>query len=309
MKILKRIIVAFIVIVFTVIAVSFLFPEKIFDLAMKLQRSSAGLTQKEITIDDHRIVYLESGSGSETIVLLHGFTADKDNWPMMVKSLQGYHFIIPDLPGFGESTKLDSAKYDVMSQVERLDKFFSKLGVNKFYIAGNSMGGNISGVYAERYPQKVKGLILLDNSGVVSPVKSLYFKLVSTGVNPLLVNSRDDLKNLFKFVFVKTPYIPYPFIGVLADRSIRSRSFNEKVFKDLMSRPAMLEKNFASLTMPVLIIWGDKDKVLDVSSVPVLESGIKNHTSRILKDCGHLPMMERPVETAGYIKSFVDSIK
>ncbi len=309
MKIFKRIIFAAAVIFFTVIAVSFLLPEKLFDLSMKLQRSIAGLALKEVSIGDHKIVYLEGGSGTETVVLLHGFTADKDNWPVMVRSLPGYHFIIPDLPGFGESTKLNSASYDVTAQVERLDRFFTKLGLNKFYIAGNSMGGNISGIYAAKYPQKVKALILLNNSGVNSPEKSTYFKLVEAGSNPLLVNSREDLKNLLKFVFVKVPFIPYPFIGVLAERSIKSRGFNEKVFKDLISTPAMLEKHFGVLTMPVLIIWGDRDKVLDVSSVTVLENGIKNHTTRILKDCGHLPMMERSAETAGYIKSFIDSIK
>ena len=309
MKVSKRIISAVVVIIALCFIMSMLFPEKLFQFSMEKQRSGAGLVQKEINIGDHKIVYLEGGSGGETIVLIHGFGASKDNWPGLVKLLPGYHFIIPDLPGFGDSTKLESAKYDVLSQAERLDKFFKLIGLKKFYIAGNSMGGNISGIYAARYPQKVQALILLDNSGVTSPAKSALALSLEKGVNPLLIKSKDDYKRFINFIFVKAPFIPYPFIGVLAEKSISSRSFNDKVFKDITGAPASLETHMASYDMPVLIIWGDKDQLLDVSSVTVMEKGIKNHTTRILKDCGHVPMMERPEETAGYIKSFIESVK
>ncbi len=309
MKILKRLTVSAVIIIAAVVLFSFLFPEKLFEITVKMQHRSAGLVQKEITVGDHRIVYLEGGTGSDTIVLVHGFGGDKDNWPMLVAALPGYHYIIPDLPGFGESSKIESSKYDVVSQVERLEKFLTQLGVKSFYIAGNSMGGNIAGVYAAAHAQKVKGLILINNAGINSPVKSELFKSLEKGLNPLLVNSPDDFDRLLKFVFVKEPYIPFRIKGVLAERAIASRKFNDKIFADITAAPAMLENRFSSLTMPVLIIWGDQDRVLDVSSVPVLEKGIKNSISVILKDCGHIPMMERPVETAGYIKNFIEQAK
>lgn len=307
MKIFKRVMAVAAVLIFAGAIVTFVFPEKLVRLTVDIKRKSAGLERKEVTAGDHQIVYLEGGSGRETIVLIHGFGADKDTWPDMVKNLSGYHFIIPDLPGFGESTKLDSAKYDINSQVERLDKFLAGLGLESFYIGGNSMGGNVSGIYAERFPGKVKALILLNNSGVIPPVKSIVFKSIDNGVNPMLVNSTKDFEILLSYLFAKKPFIPRPFIGVLADRAISNRKFNDKIFRDLMASPAMMEDHFAALNMPVLIIWGDKDQLLDVSSVSVLEKGIKNHTIRILKDCGHLPMMERPEETAGYINFFLQN--
>lgn len=305
MKILKRVTVSAVVILAAVILFSFLFPEKLFEFTVKMQHRNAGLVKKEIIVDDHRVVYLEGGTGSETIVLVHGFGGDKNNWTMLVDALPGYHYIIPDLPGFGESSKIESSKYDVVSQAERLEKFLNQLAVDKFYIAGNSMGGNIAGVYSAAYSQKVKGLILVNNAGINSPVKSELFKSLEKGVNPLLVNSPDDFDRLLKFVFVKEPYVPSRIKGVLAERAIASRKFNDKIFSDITAAPAMLEDRFSSLTMPVLIIWGDQDRVLDVSSVPVLEKGIKNSSSVILKECGHIPMMERPAETAGYIKKFI----
>jgi pimeloyl-ACP methyl ester carboxylesterase len=309
MKLLKRLTVSAVVILAAVILFSFLFPEKLYEFTVKMKHRSAGLAQKEVIVDDHRVVYLEGGAGSETIVLVHGFGGDKNNWPLLVDALPGYHYIIPDLPGFGESTKIESTKYDVVSQAERLEKFLTQLGVERFYIAGNSMGGNIAGVYSATHARKVKGLILVNNAGINSPVKSELFKSLEEGVNPLLVNSPDDFDRLLKFVFVKEPYVPTRIKGVLAERAIASRTFNDKIFADITAAPAMLEDRFSSLTMPVLIIWGDQDRVLDVSSVSVLEKGIKNSSSVILKECGHIPMMERPVETAAYIKNFIEQVK
>jgi len=309
MKVFKKLIIAISAIIVAAILFTFIFPEKIYNVSLRIKYNSAGLERKEISTGDQRFVYLEGGKGSETLVLLHGFGADKNSWPTMVKILAGYHYIIPDLPGFGESSRSASDKYDIVSQAERLDKFLVKLGVTNFYIAGNSMGGNIAGVYAARYPRKVKALILLDALGVNSPVKSVVAKSIEKGVNPLLVGSREEFNRLMDLLFVKKQYIPYPVEGVMTARSMRNRDFNAKIFKDMMDAPAMFEDNFKTLAMPTLIIWGDKDQLLDVSSVPVLEKGIKNHTTRILKDCGHVPMMERPEETAGYIKSFIQSVK
>ena len=56
---------------------------------------------------------------------------------------------------------------------------------------------------------------------------------------------------------------------------------------------------------PTLILWGDKDKLLHVSCVPILEMGIKHHQTVIMKNCGHAPMLERPKETADHYLRFL----
>ncbi|HPS59485.1 MAG TPA: alpha/beta hydrolase [Spirochaetota bacterium] len=305
MKWTKRIIIVLAVIFLSIAAFSFIFPEKLYMMTIKGDR--AGLVIKEVQAGDHKITYLEGGEGAETLVLIHGFSADKDNWPRMAGYMPGYQFVIPDLPGFGDSTKSEKSEYNVTAQVERLDAFFTAIGLKKFYIAGNSMGGNISGIYAAKYPQKIKGLILLDNSGMKFPVESPVRQAIARGINPLLVSGRNDYDRFLGVVFVKPPFIPLPVKWFLADKAIASREFNSKVFREINTMPALIEDNFDKLTMPVLIIWGDKDMVLDVSGVTVLEKGIKNHTTHILKDCGHVPMIERPEETAGYIKAFIEA--
>ena len=78
---------------------------ELYNLARMDTWRSAGLVKKEIQVDSHRIVYLEGGQG-ETVLLLHGFAGNKDNWTYFAEPLiRDYHVVIPDLAGFGESTK------------------------------------------------------------------------------------------------------------------------------------------------------------------------------------------------------------
>jgi pimeloyl-ACP methyl ester carboxylesterase len=290
-------------------AVPFLFPENLFDFLMRKERESAGFAVKEVTIDGQRIVYLENAAGKETLVLLHGLGADKDNWLSMMKNLRQYHAVIPDIPGFGDSGKSADMKYDAASQAERIARFVEKLGLRDFYLAGNSMGGNIAGLYAAAHPEKVKGLILVASGGIAFPVKSDFARALEKGEKPLLIGNTGEYRKMMAFVFHKTPQIPGFIERALVKKAVRNRPYNEKAAKDLFGNPALLEGHFGRLTMPTLILWGDRDRMIDVANVPVFEKGIKNHTTRILKDCGHVPMVERPEETALYIDEFIRSVK
>jgi hypothetical protein len=123
------------------------FPEKIAGYLIDSARSKAGLTRKEVKIDDHTIVYLKGGKGP-TILLLHGYTGNKDNWILFAPYLtKDYHVVIPDIPGYGESSKLEKAPYDLSSQMSRLHKFTRAVDLKKFNMAGNSMGGFFAGIY------------------------------------------------------------------------------------------------------------------------------------------------------------------
>lgn len=60
------------------------------------------------------------------------------------------------------------------------------------------------------------------------------------------------------------------------------------------------------ITVPTLTVWGDSDKVIHVSSVGIFEKNIRNSKAAIIKDCGHLPMMEKPAETASIYQNFLE---
>jgi pimeloyl-ACP methyl ester carboxylesterase len=294
----KKLAFGLIVIVLLLAAVYFLFPDTLLNLARNVERRSSGLVKKEVQVDDHKIAYLEGGEG-ETIVLVHGYGGDKDNWTRFAKYLtRDYHVVIPDLAGFGESSKLSKENYDIENQVTRIDRFAEVLKLGKFHMAGHSMGGMIAAVYGTKYPQKVLTLALMAPAGLKSPQKSEFAKQLEKGFNPYLVSSPDDYDKLIAFLFVKPPTIPAPIKIALAAQRISQRAFNEKILSDLRKAHLSLEAFLPAINVPVLIIWGDTDKILDVSCVSILEKKLKNYQTVIMKETGHIPILEKPQETA-----------
>ncbi len=267
-------------------------------------RGLAGLREKSILVGKHTIVYLEGGRG-ESVLLLHGFGADKDNWNLFSRYLtKRYHVIAPDLPGFGESSKIWGDQYNITAQVERVHAFAKEIGLTRFHLAGNSMGGLIAGVYAATYPGEILTLGLLDPAGVIDREPSQLSLELEKGNNPLIVESVSDYDKLLDFTFVKPPSLPDPLKSHFAEMAVQSKDFNKKVF--IEATPGnQLERIMREIRAKTLILWGDTDRVLSVSSARVLQKGIENSKVIIMKDCGHMPMIERPEETARYYLEFI----
>ena len=275
----------------------FLFPESVFKLAIDAQRRSADLTKKEVQVDDHKIVYLEGGKG-DTVILLHGFGGNKDVWTGFAKYLKGYRLVIPDIPGFGESSQVTKDSYSIESQIGRISRFVEVLKLDKFHMAGNSLGGAFTAIYGAKHPEKVLTLGLLDALGAPSPNKSEYIMQLEKGNNLLLAGNSEDYNKLMALIFVKRPTIPASFKKIIAAEWIAHAEFNKKIYDDLQPHQFSLAPVLPLIQAPVLIIWGDQDKVLDIGGVAFLEKNLKNHRTVIMKDMGHCPMLERPEETA-----------
>ncbi|MGZ6209989.1 MAG: alpha/beta fold hydrolase, partial [Syntrophales bacterium] len=241
----------------------FFFPEAAFKLAMDAQRRSADLVKKEVQVDDHRIVYLEGGKG-ETVILLHGFGGYKDQWTAFAKYLKGYHLVIPDVPGFGESSQVPADNYSVDSQAGRIDRFVEVLKLDKFHMAGNSMGGAVTATYGAKHPEKVLTLALLDTGGAPSPKKSELVMQLEKGNNPLVGSNAEDFDKLIALVFVKPPTIPASFKKIMVADWIAHPEFNSKIWNDSQPFKFSLAPVLPLIQAPVLILWGEQDKMLDV---------------------------------------------
>ena len=275
------------------------------------ERQLAGLDSRNVQVGEFNIHYYEGGpQGAETILMIHGFGADKGNWLRFSRPLTArYHVVALDLPGFGDSSKPE-ASYDVGTQVERLNAFAKALGIHKLHLIGNSMGGHIAALYATRHPEQVLSVALFNNAGVNAPQASELFKRLDRGdANPLLVRNADDFNNMLDFLFVEKPPLPESLKQYLAQRAMASHDFNQKIFSQLRERYIPLEPELAKIQVPTLLLWGDKDQVLDVSSIKVMQPLLKQPSVVIMQACGHLPMIERPEETAEHYQAFLDSVK
>ena len=274
------------------------FPQTTLTIAQELERRRAGLTETTVEAANHQIVYLAGGAGDH-LLLLHGFGADKDNWVRVAQHLTPhFHVIAPDLPGFGESTRDPNARYSIDDQVQRLHAFVETLGLGTFHLGGNSMGGNIAGIYAARYPNEIKSLWLLAPGGVVTAQPSELATRLTEGDNPLLIDSVDGFDRLLNLTFVTPPYIPSSIKQYLAIQTIARRAFNQKILQDLLAFPQPLEPALQDFTAPTLLMWGDTDRVLHVSGAAILTRLVKNGHVAILEHTGHIPMIEKPQESA-----------
>jgi pimeloyl-ACP methyl ester carboxylesterase len=239
--------------------------------------------------------------------MVHGFAANKDNWSRFAKFITpAYHVVALDLPGFGDSTCLENASYSIADQAKRLAQFANSAGLKKFHIVGNSMGGHIAGRYAVMFPETVLSLGLFDAAGVKSPTPSEMATRLSKGEpNPLIAGSTEEFDRLLKFVFFKPPEIPGFAKKLLVEEAVRHQPSNQRISKQILADMGALEPDLPKIKAHTLVLWGDHDRVLDVSSVKVFEKGLPNGATVIMKDCGHLPMIERPQEAAEHYLAFL----
>src|SRR6185437_5690360 len=157
-----------------------------------LERFASGLKRRAIQVGDHRIVYSEGGHG-EPVVLLHGFGASADSWNRFAKPLtRHYRVIAPDQPGWGASTRIESASYGYPAQVERLHEFLAALGPKRVHLVGHSMGGFIASAYAARYPDEIITLGLIAPHGMLEPEPGELARSAAQGDNWLVASSYQE---------------------------------------------------------------------------------------------------------------------
>jgi pimeloyl-ACP methyl ester carboxylesterase len=308
---MKKLLVGFAICVAAIAALLYFSPAALMATAQFAERQVAGLSNEQVMVGDLSIHYYQGGpADAETILMIHGFGANKDNWVRFAKFFtKRYQVIALDLPGFGDSSKPD-ASYDVGTQAERVAAFVKTLGLSKVHVVGNSMGGHIAALYAARHPEQVQSLALFDNAGVTSPKKSELYEMLERGdPNPLVARDAESFAKLVSFVFVQPPSVPANVRRYMAEQASARSAQNDKVFSHLRERYIPLEPELPKIQAATLLLWGDEDRVLDVSSIEVMKPLLKKPTVVIMKDCGHVPMIERPEETAEHYQAFLDSVK
>ena len=292
------------------------FENSIFEMGLGMERSMAGFEEKHIKLSDHDWTYLETtedkdGPKLPTVVLVHGFGADKDNWTRMVQNLEGFHVIAPDLPGHGDSSFDKNAQYGFDKQSLRLAEFVDAIGLKSFHLVGNSMGGGISALYAFRHPARVKSLALLDAVGFYgSEPSELQLIIKNKQKNPLIVRSPEDMEALMNFAMEQVPFLPWPATNVLARKAMQKEQANDHIFKQITLEAEAARYSggfsnvFESLMIPSLVLWGEQDRVLHVSSVDKFFQHIPSVEVEVWPNVGHAPMVEVPEKTANRLMAF-----
>jgi abhydrolase domain-containing protein 6 len=278
-------------------------PGWMLDAYFAAQRWHAGVREGSVSVAGAHWRYVEGGTGAP-VLLVHGMAGSKENWLLLAPHLtDAYRVIAPDQAGFGGSADAVDNDYRITAQVERLREFADAMKLERFHLVGHSMGGHTAGVFAARYPERVQTLTLMNAAGV--PFKPNAFQaLIERGENPFATETIEKFDAFMRMTFEHPPFAPPRLRQAYADRNAARAWLWNGILRRIVSPKTryFLQGKLAEIKAPALVLWCDRDQLLDVSSVDAFRAGLPQARIEILPGCGHMPMMEKPVETATLLR-------
>lgn len=251
------------------------------------------------------------------LVLLHGSSASLHTWEPWVRELgDRYRILTFDHPGHGLTGPHPRDCYTVDCFVAVVDAVATAKRLDRFVLAGNSMGGWIGWNYALAHPSRVRALVLIDASGARLP----------PGLEP-------DLPLGFRLA--RIPLLA-PLLEQVTPRNVIERSVRQSVSVQSSVTPAVVDRyrdlllypgnrratglrfnaprtfaepaDLARITAPTLLMWGREDKLVPVEAAAVFARGLPDSRTIIYDRVGHIPMEEIPQRSAADLAAFIDSL-
>lgn len=270
---------------------------------------------KTVTVNGHRIAYLDQGQG-QPVILIHGFGGSMWQWEYQQSTLaRQFRVITPDLLGAGFSDKPD-IEYRPDQLLEFLADFMDALHIPQATMIGNSMGAGLAIGLALDHPARVSSLILIDGlpPHVLDRLGSPSLHRALTTHTPSWIVSVGNwlfggsmLESTLR-EFIHNPALLTP---AVLDRSNRNRQ-RPGLFRALLTVGTNLplwERDFAprigTITHRTLIIWGEQDRVFPIKTGEELHRLIPNSLFMRVPDAGHIPQWEQPEIVNAKILSFL----
>ena len=265
-----------------------------------------GVQSRYVAVDGYRVHYFEArpprGAGPRAeipLVLVHGLGGRGEDWSGLIPTLaaQGFHVYVPDLLGYGRTTKPD-ADYSIALQEKLVVDFMGAVGVPRAEVAGWSMGGWVAMKIAVEHPAMVERLVVMDSAGIYFPAEfdaTLFTPTDAAGVSRLLA--------------MLTP-VPKPVPGFAVRAVLRRLKANAWVLQRSVSSMEggrdLLDFRLQDVTQPTLIVWGKQDTLIPLSSGELMRRRIKESNLLVVDGCGHLA----PSECSGpVLKGMVEFLR
>jgi triacylglycerol lipase len=267
--------------------------------------ASALPAQKTVLVFGQKIAYYDVGSGP-TIVLVHGFQSQaRFDWGHVILPLSRHHRVLAlDEIGFGQSDK-PAIDYSIQTFVDFLGEFLRTLKVDKFALAGESLGGWIvadytiqalapanTGKYAIPKPEK---LILSDAAGH----KSIHG---TAQVKGTLADAAG-----VAFVFYDKARVTPEFVREAWALDLKANDGETQ--RSVRSNPKLDQETvgdkLAQITIPTLVVWGGNDEIVPLADGRDYAAKIPNARLVIIPECGHGPAIEKPKEFMAAVDGFL----
>lgn len=241
------------------------------------------MQKKTVSLRGAPIIYFEGGpADGPGIVLVHGLQDHAGTWWDTAGDLldEGYHVVALDLPGHGESGPRAGPLTSelLLEAVEKVSKTFDK----PFVMVGNSLGGAVSIAFSLEHPERVRRLVLVNSAGMP------YFPDRSTFVPETVGDIRDTMQR------VMGPEALVPPDFVLEDIKDSIHEGATPRLWDSLKESGFLDERLPELQPPTHVIWGEEDRLLDISLGRAMAQAIPGASFDTIPNCGHSPQVLCP---------------
>lgn len=244
------------------------------------------------------------------IVLVHGTSASLHTWEGWATELRKTRRVIRfDLPGFGLTGPNAANDYAMAVYVRFVTALLDKLGVQRFVIGGNSLGGEVAWAVAHAQPQRVDRLILVDAAGYRIESLSIPpgFRVAGLpGLRSLMANIlppglvERSIRNVYGDPSRVTPEL------VAQYTDMARRAGNRPALRQrLAQRDTGREQDIRTLQVPTLILWGGQDRLIPPVYAQRFAADISGSKLVMFDQLGHVPHEEDPVATLAAVREFL----
>lgn len=276
------------------------------------RRMKALGAQHSQTVRGTTVARVDLGEGPP-VVLLHGLGGSALDWRETIEPLAaaGFRAIAFDILGAGHSGLPADGDYSLWSQAETIREAMRQLELGPVTLIGNSYGGGMTLRIVQKHPEDVASIVLVDSLCYRQKMPP-YFYLSQIPILPeLFVNllpTRPLVQGVLRSCFAHPEVVTQEVIEEYIDevrRPYRKEAVIRTVRALMPRHPERFERAIGRISVPTMILWGDRDPAIPVALAHRLHKEIPLSELRVLRDCGHVPHMERPEETNEAILSFL----
>ncbi|HIJ75368.1 MAG TPA: alpha/beta hydrolase [Deltaproteobacteria bacterium] len=261
------------------------------------------------------INYEDQGQG-QPIILLHGFGAGTYTWRHILTHFsKAYRVIAIDLKGHGLSDKPRDNNYSVADQGDIIYEFIKEHSLDNVTLVGNSMGGAVSIttylMQCDHGTNYISKLVLIDSASYRQRLPVFISVLRIPIINvllPCLTSTKFRARNVLQEAFFDRTGITEDMVASYASYlSLPGSSYalTKTAQQIVPSNIDEVTERYKSITIPVLIIWGEKDTIIPLEVGRKLAANIPNSKLVVIPNCGHIPQEECPSQAIEAMESFM----
>jgi pimeloyl-ACP methyl ester carboxylesterase len=244
------------------------------------------------------------------IVLVHGTSASLHTWEGWATELRKERRVIRfDLPGFGLTGPNAVNDYAMDVYVRFVTALLDRLGVQRFVIAGNSLGGEVAWAVAHAQPRRVERLILVDSAGyrIESLSIPLGFRMAGTpGLQKIMANILPPgmVEKSVRSVYGDPSRVTPELVAHYTDMARRAGN-RTALRQRLAQRDTGREQDIKNLKLPTLILWGGQDRLIPPVYAQRFAADIGGSKLVMFEQLGHVPQEEDPAATVAAVRAFL----